>query len=137
MPPLTLEICTPDRPLRSVEAQEIVLPGSGGVFSVLTGHTPTITLLQPGVLIAYTSEDDGHYFAVNGGFAEVLKDKVVVLTHTVEHQEDIDRDRAEAAKTKAESELEKASAEREMAKAEAALARAIARIQAHGKEDLR
>ncbi len=135
MAALTLEICTPDRTPRIVEAQEIILPGAGGVFTVLAGHTPTITLLDQGVLIAYTSEDDGHYFAVNGGFAEVLSDKVVVLTHTVEHHNDIDRSRAEAARSRAQSELE--SGDGDAVQAEAALARAMARLQAHGKEDLR
>lgn len=135
--PIGVEICTPERAARSIEADEVVLPGSGGVFTVLEGHTPAISLLRSGVMIAYSNGEPEHFYAVNGGFAEVLHNRIVVLAHTIEHHEEIDRDRADEARQRAEEAITAAKDTVERARAEAALARALARLSAHSKEDLR
>jgi len=43
--------------------------------------------------------------AISGGFVEVLPDQVVILADTAERAEDIDEERAEAARQKAEEVL--------------------------------
>jgi F-type H+-transporting ATPase subunit epsilon len=67
------------------------------------------------------------------GFAEVLPEKVTILAETAEKAEEIDVQRAQAAKQRAEAELSKAGAEGNP-EAQAALDRAKARLEVAGKQ---
>lgn len=131
---LEIEICTPERPAIALTAEEVILPGEKGVFAVLRGHTPLLTTLTQGTMIAYSDKDSPAFYAINGGFAEVLNDRVLILTHTIEHAEEIDVERARTALERAETRLKKPEGI-DIIRAEAALARAVARIQAHEHED--
>jgi F-type H+-transporting ATPase subunit epsilon len=75
---IRLEIVTPDRVLASEEVDEIQLPGSEGYFGVLPGHAPFLATLKNGELW-FRVGSERHTFAVGGGFAEVLPDRVTVL----------------------------------------------------------
>jgi F-type H+-transporting ATPase subunit epsilon len=69
--------------------------------------------------------------AVNGGFMEVRKDKVVILAESAELPEQIDLDRAISAKERAEKRLAEANAkahDTNVKRAELALMRAVNRI---------
>jgi F-type H+-transporting ATPase subunit epsilon len=98
---IRLEIVTPERLLLSEEVDEITLPGSEGYLGILPGHLPLLTMLGVGVL-TYRQGSQKHHFAVSGGFAEVLGDRVIVLAETVERPQEIDVERARVAKQKAE-----------------------------------
>ena len=98
---IRLEIVTPDRLLLSEEVEEVTIPGSEGYLGILPGHLPLLTTLGVGVL-SYHQGGKKHSFAVSGGFAEVLGDRVIVLAETVERPEEIDVQRAQEAKQKAE-----------------------------------
>jgi F-type H+-transporting ATPase subunit epsilon len=78
MAKLTVEIVTPEKRILSVQADEAIVPGGKGLFGVRPGHTPFLTLMEPGPL---TLIDGGRreYYFVAGGFAEVSNDKVLVL----------------------------------------------------------
>src|SRR5436190_9466009 len=101
---LTLEIVTPDRALLREEIDEVVVPGSQGDFGVLPGHTPLLATLKVGELW-YRTGQEKHYLAVAFGFVEVLPDRVTVLAQIAERAQDIDIERAEAAKRRAEERL--------------------------------
>jgi len=133
---LHLEITTPNKPTQLWEAVEITLPGEGGVLSILPGHTPILTTLTPGVLIAYAEDGEARFYAIHGGFAEISRNRVLVLSQLIEHRDEIDRERAEAARQRAEERLKKGGDDVEMTRAEAALKRAMARLRAHGEEHL-
>lgn len=98
---IRLEIVTPERLLISEEVDEVTIPGSEGYLGILPGHLPLLTMLGVGVL-TYRQQAEKHHFAVSGGFAEVLGDRVIVLAETVERPQEIDVERARAAKQKAE-----------------------------------
>jgi F-type H+-transporting ATPase subunit epsilon len=124
---IRLEIVTPERLLLSEEVDEITLPGSEGYLGILPGHLPLLTMLGVGVL-TYRQGSQKHHFAVSGGFAEVLGDRVIVLAETVERPQEIDVERARVAKQKAEKLL----MSKEQIDVEAAMAdllRATTRIQ--------
>ncbi len=126
---LQLELATPIRLVVSETVDEVVAPGIEGYFGVLPGHAAFLTTLGTGEL---TSRLGGHerYVAVNGGFAEVRNDKVIILADTAERPEDIDRERAERARQRAEERLFGRSREDiDYARAAAALARALTRLQ--------
>jgi len=130
---LTIDLCSPTQAPIEYTAEEVVLPGSEGVMTVLPGHTFVLTTLKTGVLIIQNGEEYD-FFAVHGGFAEIARDRIKIIADQVEHAENIDKARAEAAKTRAEDSIAKPTEGHSVEQAEAAMARAIARIQAHGGE---
>jgi F-type H+-transporting ATPase subunit epsilon len=127
---IRLELVTPERLLLSEDVDEVVAPGYEGEFGVLPGHTQYLSILNTGVL-RYRKGADTRKVAVNGGFAEVTPERVVVMAETAERAEEIDLDRARRARDRAEAALKTAAADDESyAKAAAALERAIVRISA-------
>jgi F-type H+-transporting ATPase subunit epsilon len=126
---LHLELATPTRLAVSEEVDEVVAPGVEGYFGVLAGHAAFLTTLAAGEL-TYRQGRQERYLAVNGGFAEVRDDKVIILADTAERPEEIDRERAERARERAERRLSGRSQDDiDFARASAALARALARLQ--------
>jgi F-type H+-transporting ATPase subunit epsilon len=96
MAKLTVEIVTPEKRLVSVQADEAIVPGARGLFGVRPGHTPFLSLMEPGALTLKEGGSSQTFF-VAGGFVEVSNDKVMVLADQAEPASDID---VEAAKKK-------------------------------------
>jgi F-type H+-transporting ATPase subunit epsilon len=126
---LRLVFVTPERAIVHEEVDEVVLPGEEGHFGVLPGHAPLLAALQTGSMW-YRKADERSYAFVDGGFAEVLPDRVSILAHVAERAEDIDIQRAEAARLRAEEQLSKPRvADFDAERARIALLRAITRLQ--------
>jgi F-type H+-transporting ATPase subunit epsilon len=126
---IKLSIVTPEKEVVSDDAQIVMAPGSVGEFGVLSGHTPFLTSLKIGSVRYTDGKGKEHKVFVNGGFAEVLPDKVTILAESAERMEDIDAKRAEAAKARAEKRIADAEDGVDMARAQAALARALQRLR--------
>ena len=122
-----LEIVTPQGLVFSEEVDEVTATGSEGEFGVLPGHVPFVTTLKIGML-ACKKGSESRYFFVNWGYAEVGAEKVMILADSAERSEDIDLDRAMAAKKRAEERLKHAE-NVDFARAEAAIERAVMRSQ--------
>jgi F-type H+-transporting ATPase subunit epsilon len=86
---LHLEITTPSQRALQVECDEVRLPGAEGSFGVLPGHTPLLSLLQPGALY-FRGPSGEQTYALGEGFAEVSNDKVRVLVEEAERADQID-----------------------------------------------
>ena len=125
---LTLSIVTPERELVRVEADEVELPGTEGYFGVLPGHTPLLATLTVGRL-TYRVGQERHVLAIATGLAEVLPDRVTVLSQIAELPEDIDVGRAEEARKRAEQLLSGMPENLDYARARNALDKAILRLQ--------
>ena len=78
---IELEIVTPDRGVVRETVEEVSTPGKEGYLGILPGHAPLLSELQTGEL-TYKKSGREYYLAINGGFAEVLPDRVIILTHT-------------------------------------------------------
>ena len=78
---MNLEILTPEKKLYSGEVYGVQLPGISGLFEVLEKHAPLISALKEGKLkvIKDKSFNDVAFFHIQGGFVEVLNNKVTVL----------------------------------------------------------
>ncbi len=77
----------------------------------------------------YRKGAERRYAFIDGGFAEVLPDQVSVLAQVAERAEEIDTQRAEAARRRAEEQLAKASTvDIDAVRARIALLRAITRL---------
>ena len=74
------------------------------------------------------SDEDKRKAALHSGFATIMQDKVTILAEVIEWGDEIDTDRAEAARVRAEERLRANQESVDMARAEAALLRAVARI---------
>ena len=126
---MRLEFVTLERPVVQDDVDEVVLPGELGDFGVLPGHAPLLAALRVGTMW-YRKGNERRYAFVDGGFAEVVQDRVSVLARVGEHAEDIDVAHAEESKRRAEAQLAKAGADADVDAARAALQRAVARLEA-------
>lgn len=124
---LLLEIVTPQGLVFSEEIDEVTASGSEGEFGVLPGHVPFVTTLKIGMLTCKTGSEMKIFF-VNGGYAEIGSDKVLILADSAERSDEIDIERAKAAMKRAEERLKKAE-EVDFNRAEASLERAVTRMQ--------
>ena len=120
-----LEVVTPDRQFYIGDADSLVLPAIDGYMGVEAGHEPVVTAVVPGE--AWT------HAVVSQGLAEIMPDRVMVLTTSAERPEEIDWKRAEAAKERAEERLRQKLSIQEYYNSKAALARAMARLKAARK----
>lgn len=126
---IRLDIVTPDHLVAHGEVSEVTLPGKDGYLGILPGHAPLLTQIDPGE-VAYTSGGTKHVVVVAAGFAEVLRDRVIILVRSAERAEEIDVARAEKAKTRAEEFLKRFDDPQvDMERAREALRRALARLE--------
>ena len=80
---LNVEIVTPEKRVAQLEADEAIVPGGEGLFGVRPGHTPFLSVVEPGALTVRDGGNQQTWF-VAGGFVEVANDKVVVLADQAE-----------------------------------------------------
>lgn len=135
--PLTLEIVTAERVVRTEAGIDVVIaPGSEGQLAILPRHAPLMTMLNFGELV-YRRGSETHEFAIAGGFMEVRGDRVIVLADQAESADEIDVDRAEAARRRAEMRLvearEQGVREVDLARAQASLQRSLLRLRVAGR----
>lgn len=129
MATLHLEIVTIERRVYDDEVNMVVAPGSEGMLGILPRHTPLLTALSYGELQIKKDGQEDQFFAIGGGFMEVQPNRVVVLADSAERAEEIDVERAEAARRRAEDSIAKAPEELELERAESALRRNITRLK--------
>ena len=128
MTTIKLEIITAERQVFSDDVNTVVAPGVEGELGILPHHAPLITMLKPGeVLIRKDSEET--YLFVSGGFLEVRPDKIIILADACERADEIDIERAEAAKRRAEERLKTRTPELDVAQVQAALLRSLVRLK--------
>lgn len=130
-----LEIVTPERKAYAEEANMIVVKGVDGELGILPNHIPLVTPLKIAPITVKKQGSKDEFIAVNGGFMEVRKDKVVILAESAELPEQIDIQRAEAAKERAQQRLSGGKQDDiDFKRAELALQRAMNRIEVFGKK---
>ena len=78
---MELEILTPERKLFSGNVYGIQLPGISGSFEVLEKHAPLVSALGAGnvKVLNDKSGNNNTINKINGGFMEVINNRVVVL----------------------------------------------------------
>jgi len=129
-----LEIVTPERKVYAEQANMLVAKGVEGELGILPNHIPLVTPLKISSITVKKQGSKDEIIAVNGGFMEVRKDKVVILAESAELPEQIDVDRARAAKERAEKRLAETKQDNvDFKRAEASLQRALNRISVSGK----
>jgi F-type H+-transporting ATPase subunit epsilon len=126
--PLQVELVSPERILYSGEADMVITRTvGGGEIAFLPGHAPLVGALEIATATIRASQGD-EIVAVHGGFVEVSKDTVTILSDVAELGSQIDVERARAAADDAERRMQ---ADHD-AEAEGAARRAHVRLAAAG-----
>lgn len=99
--PIHLDIVTIERIVVSEDVDYVSAPSIDGVVGILPKHQPFLTALAIGEL-RYKKGSAEYAFAIGGGFMEVRPDKVTVLADAAESADEIDEQRAEAARKRAQ-----------------------------------
>jgi len=124
---MQVEVVSPERVLYSGEATMVITRTlGGGDIAFLPGHAPFLAALTE--CHTRITRADGRVLdvAVHGGFVEVSANKVSLLSDQAELGDQIDVDRARAAKARAEESLR----HEHDAEVESSLRRAHARLSA-------
>ncbi|MCD1260891.1 F0F1 ATP synthase subunit epsilon [Paenibacillus athensensis] len=129
-----LEIVTPERKVYAQNVRMIIAKGTEGELGILPNHIPLVTPLRIAPLTIKLENGQTEVVAVNGGFMEVRKDKVVILAESAELPGDIDIERARSAKERAEKRLSASGLDLDQLRAEHALQRALSRIEVYGRK---
>jgi len=95
------EIVSQDRQVFSGDADMVIVPGIQGEMGILPNHAPLLSTLKFGILrVRYLGQEQ--IFTIAGGVIEVQPDLVTVMADAAENVQEIDINRAEAAKRRAE-----------------------------------
>lgn len=101
---IDLQIVTPERIAYQGEADRVSLPTKSGQITILPKHVSLVSTIKNGGLIV---ENDGKetLMAVYGGFVEVRKNQVRIMTDIAERVEEINIEKAEQARQEAQRRL--------------------------------
>ena len=131
MAKLSVEIVTAERSVASeTDVDMVIAPASEGQVGILPRHAPLLATLRPGTLRIKKGGEETD-MAVSGGFLQVNQDRVLILADTAERADEIDEERAEAARKQAENALTEAARGGSPAQVQAArvsLRRSLARL---------
>lgn len=81
---MKLKVLTPDKLIFDQEVDSITLPGTEGQMTILPTHTAMVATLKEGEMIARTAEKILAKGKIRGGFVEVLKNQVLVMTKALQ-----------------------------------------------------
>jgi F-type H+-transporting ATPase subunit epsilon len=123
-------LLTPLEPLFEGECEFILARGTGGDFGVLPGHAPLLTWLKPGELMLRHDQKE-EFFFLEGGYVEVLPNRVTILADRGVPASKLDQTTAEEGRRAAEDAISKAAnpSVDELAELERLLEIANARLQ--------
>ena len=108
--------------------ESMVLPVKDGVYGVQAGHSPVLVAIHMGML-KFTVDGETREILVGDGIAEVTPTFVLLLVDSAERPEDIDKNRAEAARIRAEERLQHKQSMHEYYQTKIALDRAMQRCE--------
>lgn len=124
-----LDIVTPKRIVFSAKVESFSAPGVVGGFQVLHSHAPFLSTIKIGQVKMRDADGKEVRYATSGGFVEVRGNKVVLLAETAERADEIDAERAKAAKARAQQRLSDKRSDIDIERARIALQRALNRLR--------
>ena len=126
---ILLTIVTPEKTvLADKPVEDVTIPAFGGEMGILPGHASFVVQLKEG-LLHYTEKHHKEVFSVLNGFAEINKDKVLIMAEAAELGKEINEERARQAYQKAKETLAMRGADMDLDEATAALRRAAVRLK--------
>ncbi|MHC4695392.1 MAG: ATP synthase F1 subunit epsilon [Planctomycetota bacterium] len=89
-------VITPEQAVLECDATFVAFPAHDGEMGVLLNRAPLVCKLGIGSLRVESSADQ-HTFFIDGGFAEVVDNRLTILTEQAKVPDQIDRSAAEQA----------------------------------------
>ena len=83
------ELVSPERLLLSTQVTEVVVPGSEGYLTALSGHSPLMTTIKPGIVSVKLADGKTDSYVVFGGFADITPESCTILAEAATHVDDI------------------------------------------------
>ena len=130
---LQVDVVSAEKSLFSGEANFVVLPGESGELGILPGHTPLISRVRPGTMKIELVDGTEELIFIAGGILEVQPGMVSILSDTAIRAEDLDEEKALAARQQAEETLRNTKDQADIAVVEAELAMLAAQALAARK----
>lgn len=126
-----VSVITPKGTAYEGNANFLKVHAEGGELGVIKDHSPTLAKLVPGEVIIRPNDETTEYFFIIKGYAEILRDKVTILTPFFESSKDLDIERAKSAEKRAQERLDSTKSGIDIARAKNALLRAKSRLYLH------
>jgi F-type H+-transporting ATPase subunit epsilon len=124
------DIVSAEKSIFSGLVEMVVATGSLGDLGIAPGHAPLLTGLIPGPVKLVMDSGEEQIFYVSGGFLEVQRGVVTLLTDTALRADDVDEAAAMQAVEEAERAMSDQGAEFNYSTAAAQLAEAAAQLRA-------
>ena len=93
-------VITPERAVLEADATSVVFPAHDGEVGILKNHAPLLYKLGVGVLRVKTPEGEQAFF-IDGGFAQMVDNRLTLLTQQARPVAEIDRAVADRAREEA------------------------------------
>ena len=93
---IKIELVTPSEMLFNEYADMVIIPGSEGFFGVLPRHAATLANLQRGKIDIYNNGSITRRFFIDGGVADVLPERVIILAERAVDLDEISIQKLEA-----------------------------------------
>ncbi len=136
MDKVRLQVIAPKRVIFDGECTMIEYNTTEGYVGVLPGHIAMTQIIAPGRLTIYEeNKEKPLYLTAMSGIATIMPDTITLLTEICEFKDEIDVERAKAARERALKRLEEKLETTDMARAAKALKRAEARIEVAGLKE--
>ncbi|MFA6896787.1 MAG: ATP synthase F1 subunit epsilon [Patescibacteria group bacterium] len=102
---IDLQVVTPEKIAFEGEIDQISLPTKNGQITILPKHISLVSTVKSGELVIKNGEEE-ILMAVYGGFVEVRKNQVRVMTDVAERVDEIDEEKAQRARDEAQRKLQ-------------------------------
>lgn len=131
----SLKVIAADRIFYDGKVQCVILPAIDGEKAILAHHEEMALAITVGEMKIKLEDDSWITAVVSDGFAGVANNRCQVIVYSCERPEEIDINRAKAAKERAEEQMRQKQSIIEYHVSSASLARAMARLKEAGKFD--
>jgi len=101
MPKIKFKIVVPEKVVFEKEVDQVTIPTEMGQITILPNHLAMVSIVRAGELMIKDGANQ-ELMAIAGGFLEVKKNEVLVLTESAVRAEEIDEVQAEEAKNRAQ-----------------------------------
>ena len=129
MVPFGLKILAATRVIYDALCYSLRFETTDGSYGILAHHTNMVAAMSPGPLTLLDSAEQQRVYAISSGFLKVEGNTVLILAETVESYDEIDENRAQAAREAAAEALLRERTRAEYRLAQAKMARALSRIK--------
>jgi F-type H+-transporting ATPase subunit epsilon len=92
-----VSVVTPEQAVLECEARSVVFPAHDGQMGILTNRAPLLCQLGVGPLRVDEDGGTSHVLVIDGGFAQMVENRLTILTESAQAGTEVDRETAQEA----------------------------------------